>query len=66
MNKFFLNLEKSLDSLPPQVLHFRLRLMKFQYTIAHLAEKELYIPDTLSRAPLPSQLEFRIDIIRRH
>ena len=48
---------KSLDSLPPQVLRFRLRLMKFQYTIKHVSGKELYTPDTLSRAPLSSQLE---------
>ena len=31
--------------------------MKFQYTIAHVSGKELDIPDTLSRAPLPSQLD---------
>ena len=39
---------KSLDSLPPRVLRFRLRLMKFQYTIKHVPGKELYTPDTLS------------------
>ena len=48
---------KSLDSLPPRVLRFWLRLMKFQYTIKHVPGKELYTPDTLSRAPLSSQLE---------
>ena len=31
--------------------------MKFQYTIKHVPGKELYTPDTLSRAPLSSQLE---------
>jgi len=49
--------KKSLDSLPPRVLRFRLHLMKFQYTITHVPGKELYIPDTLSRAPLLSQLD---------
>ena len=48
---------KSLDTLPPRVLCFRLRLMKFQFTIKHVSGKELYIPDTLSRAPLSSQLD---------
>ena len=43
---------KHLDSLPPRVLRFRLRLMRFQYNIKHVPGKELYIPDTLSRAPV--------------
>ena len=49
--------KKSLDSLPPRVLRFRLWLMKFQYTVSHVLGKELYIPDTLSRAPLLNQLD---------
>jgi len=44
--------KKSLDTLPPRVLHFRLRLMQFQYTIHHSPGKSLYLADTLSRAPL--------------
>ena len=43
---------KSLDQLPPRVLRFRLRLMRFQYTIQHVPGKTLYTADTLSRAPL--------------
>ena len=31
--------------------------MKFQYTVSHVPGKELYIPDTLSRAPLFNQLD---------
>ena len=38
--------------LPPQVLQFRLRLMRFQYSIQHVPGKTLYTADTLSRAPL--------------
>ena len=49
--------KKNLDSLPPRVLRFRLCLMKFQYTVSHAPGKELYIPDTLSRAPLLNQLD---------
>ena len=49
--------DKSLDSLPPRVLRFRLRLMRFQYSIYHVPGKEMYTPDTLSRAPLPTQLD---------
>ena len=44
--------KKSLDTLPPRVLRFRLRLMRFQYTIHHVPGKTLYTADTLSRAPV--------------
>ena len=43
---------KSLDSLPPRVLCFRLPLARFQYTIHHAPGKSLYLADTLSRAPV--------------
>ena len=43
---------KSLDHLPPRIIRFRLRMDKFNYTIHHVAGKELYTADTLSRAPL--------------
>ena len=45
---------KSLDSLPPRILRFRLRLDRFQYQIVHVPGKHLYIADTLSRAPVSS------------
>ena len=45
---------KHLDSLPPRVLRFRLRLDQFDYTISHVPGKQLYTADTLSRAPVPS------------
>jgi len=43
---------KRLDSLPPRILRFRLRLDKFDFSIKHVPGKELYAADTLSRAPL--------------
>jgi len=42
---------KHLDTLPPRVLRFRLRLDRFSYSIKHVPGKNLYIADTLSRAP---------------
>ena len=42
----------SLDSLPPRVLRFRLRLARFHYTIAHVPGKFLYTADALSCAPV--------------
>ena len=44
--------QKSLDTLPPRVLRFRIRLMRFDYTIYHSPGKSLYLADTLSRAPI--------------
>ena len=42
---------KHLDSLPPRVLRFRLRLARFNYIVKHLAGKLIYTADVLSRAP---------------
>ena len=42
---------KSLNSLPPRVLRFRLRLSRFDYQVQHVAGKYMYTADTLSRAP---------------
>ena len=43
---------KSLDELPLRVQQFRLRLLRFQFTISYITSKELTTVDTLSRAPL--------------
>ena len=41
-----------LDRLPPRVLRFRLRLMRFDYSVSHVPGKLLCTADTLSRAPV--------------
>ncbi len=46
---------KSLDNLPPRIIRFRLRMDKYDYTIRHVAGKELYTADTLSRVPSPME-----------
>ena len=43
---------KDLDSVPPRIQRFRMRLMRFHYTIVHVPGKELSTADALSRAPL--------------
>ena len=43
---------KSLHSLPPRILRFRLRLTRFEYEIIHVPGKSLVMADTLSRAPI--------------
>ena len=56
---------KHLDSLPPQILRFRLRLAKFDYSVCHVPGKLLYTADTLSRVPAspvaPSEDDFLQD-----
>ena len=42
----------NLDCLPPRILRFRLRLMRFDYSISHVPGKELYTADALSRSPI--------------
>lgn len=45
---------KHLDSLPPRVLRFRLRLMRFNYSVSFVPGILLYTVDTLSRSPQQS------------
>ena len=45
---------KSLHSLPPRILHFWLRLARFEYEIFHIPGKSLVMADTLSRSPIQS------------
>ena len=47
---------KPLDTLPPRILRFRLKLMRYHFTISHFPGKDLVIADTLSRAPAGSSL----------
>ena len=42
---------KNLEELPLRVQRFRMRMMRFQFTISHVPGKDLTIADTLSRAP---------------
>ena len=42
---------KELEDLPPRILRFRLRLMRYQFSIYHVPGKDLTIADALSRAP---------------
>ena len=42
---------KPLENLPPRVVRFRLRMMRFDYSIRHVPGKLLYTADALSRSP---------------
>ena len=43
---------RNLEDLPARVKRFRMRMMRFTYSISHVPGKSLYTVDTLSRAPL--------------
>ena len=51
---------KALDAVPVRVQRFRLRLMRFRYSISHVPGRELNTADTLSRAPV-SEVDGRDD-----
>lgn len=51
---------KTLDSLSPRLLRFKIRLARYSYNIVHVPGKDLLIADTLSRQPIePSADEER-------
>lgn len=43
---------QALDALPPRIQRFRMRLMRYSYSIFHTPGKSLTSADTLSRSPL--------------
>ncbi|ETX01927.1 MAG: hypothetical protein ETSY2_36450 [Candidatus Entotheonella gemina] len=43
---------KHMEELPLRVQRFRMRMMRFQFTISHIPGKDLIIADALSRAPV--------------
>ena len=53
---------KHLDTLPPRILRFRLRLAKYNYTVFHVPGKILYAADALSRAPMPETEEDPLEV----
>ena len=46
---------KRLDELPLGVQRFRMRMMRYNYTISHIPGRNLILADTLSRGPEPRQ-----------
>ena len=46
-----LSSKKNLDDLSPRIQRFRMRLMRYMYTIAHVPGNSLVTADALSRAP---------------
>ncbi|XP_027869193.1 uncharacterized protein K02A2.6-like [Xiphophorus couchianus] len=45
-----------LDDLPPRIQRFRMRLMRYSYSISYVPGKHLWTADTLSRAPMIENL----------
>ena len=62
---------KNLDEMTLRVQRFRMRLMRYQYTISHVAGKDLCTADTLSRASsivnqLQQEVSAYVDLIIDH
>ena len=53
---------KPLDKLPLRVQRFRLRMMRFCYTISHVPGKDLIVADMLSRAPVGNPMQDNHDL----
>ena len=53
---------KDLSDIPPRIQRFKMRLMRFHFSISHTSGKALYTADTLSRAPLNIKEESDIDL----
>ncbi len=43
---------QALDALPPRIQRFKMRLMRYSYSIVHVPGKSLWVADTLSRTPV--------------
>ena len=43
---------QALDALPPRIQRFKMRLMRYSYSIVHVPGKDLWVADTLSHAPV--------------
>jgi transposase InsO family protein len=60
--------KKPLNSCPPRIQRFRLRLQKYDLNIIYKPGKDMHIADTLSRAALPctSNMEEEVEDVRIH
>ncbi|RXN31806.1 Transposon Ty3-G Gag-Pol poly [Labeo rohita] len=47
---------QALDALPPRFQRFKMRLMRYSYSIVHVPGKSLWVADTLSRTPVKQDI----------
>lgn len=50
-------LKKPLEDMSPRIQRLAYRLLRYQFTLQHVPGKNLKIPDTLSREPLPEMID---------
>lgn len=46
---------KRLDEMTPRLQRIKLKLLRYDFTIKHVAGKDFHLPDLLSRSPLPEE-----------
>ena len=51
-----------MDNLPPCILRFRLLMIRYNFSIIHVARKALITADALSSAPLPFESTESLDL----
>lgn len=52
-----------LSKMPPRILRFRMRLMKYELDVVYVPGKEQITADTLSRAPSKKNVNENIDLV---
>ncbi|PFX27478.1 Retrovirus-related Pol polyprotein [Stylophora pistillata] len=52
-----------LSKMPPRILRFRMRLMKYELNVVYVPGKEQITPDTLSGAPIKKNVNKNIDLV---
>ncbi|PFX12686.1 Retrovirus-related Pol polyprotein from transposon 17.6 [Stylophora pistillata] len=52
-----------LSKMPPRILRFRMRLMKYELDVVYVPGKEQITADTLSRAPIEKNVNENIDLV---
>jgi len=57
--------KKALDDIPPRIMRFRLRLLRYRYQVVHIPGKEMYTADALSRAPITGPQEQDAQVLQQ-
>lgn len=54
-----------LDTMPPRIQRFRIKLMRYQFRVVYVPGKQLATADTLSRAPEEKSSISQVDVVEQ-